>query len=512
MKKDYRGFKRPPPRRFLLLPIWLCLLPWAVFGRGGAEEEPVYHHGEWILCITEFDVSAMSPSRRIAGEVMVRNLVNSLNTVDRRIRVSREYAWYEDYTWTQGRQTAARALADKRGERDALLYRGEPSWRYRRTLKTVDGEIVELEKQLREAERNAPLVVTEPVLKTTEGNRGGTFPAAPAAGGEYAFCRKEKADAFLAGSIAEFHNRLYVKLRLYTIYTDSWAYEDDILFSQEDMNDAAAELSGRLAAAVSGSGAAYVAVNAEPEDAMVLIDGAYAGRGRIPPREHIPGPVIVGISAEGHEPMTAELELEAGETAELTASLAPLGFSGVRIFVPGQAQAQIYQGALYVGDAPFTLRLPVNQYGYVSMEIPDGQFAQAVFFNEENSWETGYLSLKPRVRRNPDEQRVNRARRAYYWVWGGVWILGASAWLINGVSNAEIRGSNANPNRTTEMVERAQFMYYLNIGAMAAVGAAVITEFIMMGRYVYTAGSDAPRVIGLRRNNREVEERLNGNR
>jgi hypothetical protein len=510
MEKGYRRYKRRPPRRFPLSLICLCLLPWAVFGGGGVEEEAVYHHGEWILCITEFDVSAMSPSRRIAGDVMVRNLVNSLNAVDRRIRVSREYAWYEDYTWTQARQAAARTLADKRGERDALLYKGEPSWRYRRTLKTIDGEIKELEKKLREAERNAPLVVSEPALKTTEGNTGGTFPRAPVPGGEYAFCRKEKADAFLAGSIAEFHNRLYVKLRLYTMYTGSYVYEDDILFSQEDMNDASSELSGRLAAAVSGSAPAYVAVGAEPENAMVLIDGAYAGRGRILPREHIPGPVTVGVSAEGYESMTAELELRTGETAEITASLEPLVFSDVRIFVPGQAQAQIYHGALYVGDAPFTLRLPVNQYGYVSVEIPDERSAQAIFFNGDNSWEAGYLSLRPRVRRNPDERRVDKARRAYYWVWGGVWALGASAWLINGVSNAEIRGSNANPNRTAGMVERAQFMYYLNIGAMAALGAAVITEFIMMGRYVYIAGSDAPRVIGLRENNRRVEERWNG--
>jgi hypothetical protein len=512
MEKAYCGFKHPPPRRLLLSLICLCFLPRVAFGRGGVEEEKVYQHGEWILCITGFDVSALSPSRRIAGEVMVRNLVNSLNAVDRRIRVSREYAWYEDYAWTQSRQTAAKTLVTKRGERDALLYKGEPSWRYRRTLKTIDGEIAGLEKKLREAERNAPLIVSEPVLKTTEGNGNGTFPPAPAAGEEYAFCRKEKADAFLAGSVAEFHNRLYVKLRLYTMYTGSYVYEDDILFSQEDMNDASNELSGRLAVAVSGSGAALVAVNTEPKDAMVLINGAYAGRGKIPPREHIPGPVTVGVSAEGHEPMTAELELKAGETAEITASLRPLAFSDVRIFVPGQPQAQIYQGALYVGDAPFTLRLPVNQYGYVSMEIPDGQAAQAVFFNEENSWEAGYLSLRPRPRRNPDEGRVNKARRAYYWVWGGVWVLGASAWLINGVSTAEIQGFNASQNQTAGMVDRAQFMYYLNIGAMAAVGAAVITEFIMMGRYVYTAGSDAPPVVRLRQNNREVEERLNGNR
>jgi hypothetical protein len=492
--------------------ICLCLLSRPAFGRGSTEEEKVYQHGEWILCITEFDVSALSPARRIAGEVMVRNLVNSLDAVDRRIRVSREYAWYEDYAWTQSRQAAAKTLATRREERDALLYKGEPSWRYRRTLKTIDGEIAELEKKLREVERNAPLIASEPVLKTTGGNRGGSFPPAPARGEEYAFCRKEKADAFLAGSVAEFHNRLYVKLRLYTMYTGSYVYEDDILFSQEDMNDASAELSGRLAAAVSGSAPAYVAVNTDPEDAMVLINGAYAGRGKIPPREHIPGPVTAGISAEGHETMTAELELKAGETAELTASLKPLEFSDIRIFAPGQPQAQVYQGALYVGDAPFTLRLPVNQYGYVSVEIPDGQFAQAIFFNEDNSREAGYLSMKPRPRRNPDEGRVNKARRAYYRVWGGVWILGASAWLINGISNAEIQGFNANPNQTAEMYDRAQFMYYLNIGAMAAVGVAVITEFIMMGRYMYIAGSDAPPIVRLRRDNGRVEERLNGDR
>ena len=511
MEKGYRRCRHRFSCRLLLSLICLCLLPRAAFGRGGAEEEKVYHHGEWILCITEFDVSALSPSRRIAGEVMIRNLVNSLNAVDRRIRVSREYAWYEDYVWAQSRQAAAKTLVTKRGERDALLYKGEPSWRYRRTLKTIDGEIADLEKKLREAERNAPLIASEPVLKITEGNKGGAFPPPPAAGEEYAFCRKEKADAFLAGSVAEFHNRLYVKLRLYTVYTGSYVYEDDILFSREDMSNASDELSGRLASAVSGSEAALVTVSAEPEDAMVLINGAYAGRGRIPPREHIPGPVTVGISAEGYEPMSANLELKAGETAGITASLSPLDFSGIRVFVPGQPQAQIYQGALYVGDAPFTLRLPVNQYGYVSVELPDGQAAQAVFFNnEEKSREAGYLSLKPRPRRNPDEGRVNKARRAYYWVWGGVWVLGASAWLINGVSNAEIQGFNASQNQTAGMVGRAQFMYYLNIGAMAAVGAAVIAEFIMMGRYVYIAGSDAPPVIRIRQNNGRVEERLNG--
>ncbi|MDR2159203.1 MAG: PEGA domain-containing protein [Treponema sp.] len=518
MEKDYCGFRRPPPRRLLLPLIGLCLLPRAVFGRGGTEEEKVYQHGEWILCITGFDVSALSPARRIAGEVMVRNLVNSLDAVDRRIRVSREYAWYEDYAWTQSRQAAAKVLVTKREERAALLYKGEPSWRYRRTLKTIDGEIADLEKKLREAERNAPLIVSEPVLKTTEGNRSGTFPPAPAAGEERVFCQKEKADAFLAGAVAEFHNRLYVKLRLYTMYTGSYVYEDDILFSQEDMNDAFAELSGRLAAAVSGSDAARVAVTTDPEDAMVVINGAYAGRGRIPPREHIPGPVTVGVSAEGYETMTAEMDVKAGETAEVTASLTPLQFSGVRIFTPGQVQAQVYQGALYVGDAPFTLRLPVNQYGYVSVEIPDGRFAQAVFFNEANSWDAGYLSMKFRPRRNPDEGRVNRARRAYYWVWGGVWILGASAWLINGVSNQDIGDYNYVVNSpqydrpSREWTNRARFLYYLNIGAMAAVGAAVVAEFIMMGRYVYTAGSDAPPFMRLRQNNSRVEERLNGDR
>ncbi|MDR1899982.1 MAG: PEGA domain-containing protein [Treponema sp.] len=511
MKKEYRGFRRPP-YRFLFALICLCLLPRTAFGRGGEEEEKTYHHGEWILCVTGFDVSAMPPARRIAGEVMVRGLVESLNAVDRRIRVSREYAWYEEYVWTQSRQTAAKALEAKRGERDALLYKGDPSWRYRRAIKTVDGEIRELEKKLRETERNAPLIASEPVLQTTDGNRGGTFPPPPAAGEEYAFCRKEKADAFLAGSVSEFHNRLYVKLRLYTVYTGSYVYEDDILFSQEDMNDASAEMSGRLAAAVSGTGAALVAVNADPENAMVLINGAYAGRGRVPPREHIPGTVTVSISAEEHETMTAEVELKAGETTEIAASLRPLGFSAVRVFVPGQVQAQVYQGALYAGDAPFTLRLPVNQYGYVTVEIPDGRFAQAVFLNEEKSWETSYLSLKPGPRRNRDERRVDKARRAYYWVWGGVWVLGASAWIINGISNAEIAGFNASQNQTTGMLDRAQLMYYLNIGGIAVVSAAVIAELAMMSRYVYTAGSDAPPVVRLRKNNNRVEERLNGNR
>jgi hypothetical protein len=45
------------------------------FGKKETEEEKEPLNPEWILSITGFDVSELSPSRKLIGDVLTRNLV-----------------------------------------------------------------------------------------------------------------------------------------------------------------------------------------------------------------------------------------------------------------------------------------------------------------------------------------------------------------------------------------------------------------------------------------------------
>jgi hypothetical protein len=74
----------------------------AVFGGGTAEEQPAAPlNGEWTLCLTTLDVSALSSGQRIVGELVARDLYRALLAVDRRSRRDDEDAYYRDYAWSK---------------------------------------------------------------------------------------------------------------------------------------------------------------------------------------------------------------------------------------------------------------------------------------------------------------------------------------------------------------------------------------------------------------------------
>jgi hypothetical protein len=483
----------PKIRVFLIL--LFGFFPAFAFGRGKTEEpEKTVHNSEWILCVTGFDMSALPENRRMLGEVMTRSLTAAVNAVEHRIRVSREYAYYEGYAWSQARQTAARALSAKRDERDLLIYRGEPEWKYKRSLKTVDEDIVKLAEELAEIEAEMPQVAREPVFKFTEGNISGTFPPPPAAGGEYRFCQSQKADGFLAGELVEYHGRLYITIRLYAVYTRSFIYADSIIFSPDDVQAAVDEIAGRLVAALAGSSPAVIAIQPEPGDTLVLINESFAGRGEIAPREHPPGKVTVSLSADGYVPQTVETELAAGEITEIKAELRPLELAQVDITVPGETGVLVYLGARYVGEAPLTLRLPVNQFNYVQVEKPGPVTGRQVFQAPGDSDKSMSLSLKTKIPFPAGQKRVERARRHYYWAWGGTWISGAAAWMAYGLFNTYNNAYRSTPsgiNPSAELYHQTLNLYYVYIGALALVGAVAVYDIFQLTRYLYIAGQDA---------------------
>ena len=466
----------------------------SLFAKGKTETvEQTPLNSEWTLCVTDFDISGIPAAGNVIGSVISRSLVNILKTVSYRIRVSPEYAFYEGYAWNRAMTETAKKIAAKQDERSLLLYRGEPDWKYRQNLKKIDADIAKLREELAAKEAEQPLISVEPAFAMTQGNRDGTFPPPPPEGGEYRFCKTQNADAFLAGSVREYHGRYYVVLRLYALYTRSFIYEDTIIFSADDTAAAVEEIAGRLTAVLAGSRPAAIAVHANPPDSLVLINQTFAGRGEAQAKDYPPGKAVVAVSAEGFQPETIETELKPGELTEIAVMLAPLLYSDVNVAIPGKSGISVYQGALYVGEAPLTLRLPINQLEYISLYGPGGEAATAVFTSPDMPGLSSSISLQTKIPPPSGQKRVNRARSWYYWAWGGTWITGIAAWVTYGIYSSQNAALAQNPN--PELIVSAQRTYYISMGTIVLVGAAVAYEIFQMARYLYTATEDATPVV-----------------
>jgi hypothetical protein len=479
--------------------LLLMLKAASLFGSARAEEKEILN-GEWTLCISAFDASSLPPERRIVADVIMRSLAAELGSVEHRTRESSEQDWYTGYAHNQAKIAAAQALAAKREERDILLYKGDPGWRYRRDIKSIDREIEKLEEELREIEDRVPLIAAEPVFVLSEDNKSGKFLPPPQPGMEYSFCREQKADAFLAGSVTEYYNRIYLTLRLYAVDRE-WIYEDSIIFSSDDFNKASDEIARRLVAAVSGSEPAFIAVHAKPSDAVISFNNSLAGRGEAPAQERTPGKLTLVVSAENYRSETVETELKAGVKTDISVSLMPLDLSMVRITVPEKLGTLVYRGAYYEGEAPLSLSFPSDGLEYLFVETPGGETGALVLtgsaladLKEDITFTT---SMPPR----PGTHSVEDERKRYYGAWGRLWIALPTAFLINGIADAHIEGWNSHVANSGGAAE-ANLLYdnalsYRNLrwGAWAVAGAALTDVIFSVYRYIKAANKDTVRVI-----------------
>ena len=484
MKKRYLLFA------FCSLLTAHCSLLFAL-GKKDADEAK-YQNNEWILCITDFDHSLLPPAHRLAGDVLTRDLVNKLKAVSYRLRISPEYAYYEGYAWQQAVGTAAKAVSTKQNERSQLIYRGDPDWKYRSNLKKIDADLVKLQEALAQKEEERPLIEREPVFKLTQANLGGTYPAPPKVNGERRFCQSQKVDAFLTGTIREFHNRYYIRVKLFTLYTNSWVYEDDIIFSMEDADGAVDEIAGRLSAVLAGNKPASVVVTVDPPEAQVLINQSYAGKGTIPERERPPGMVTITAAAEGYTPVAVETELAPSELTDVAITLSPLHYTDVRINAPGGEGASVYHGALYVGEAPLVLSLPLSNLEYVTVESRR-EMGKGVFTTPDLPSDSFSVSLKMKIPPPSGQKRVNKARNWYYWAWGGTWVTGIAAWITYGLYSSQT--AVLNRSNDPAFYDSTERLGYISTGAIIAVGAAIGYEVFQMARYMYTATLDVTPIV-----------------
>jgi hypothetical protein len=410
--------------RCLLVLIFL-VLTMPLFAKGETDESEIKtQNDEWFLCITNFNSGSLPADKVNISDVVSREFTERLQSINYHTRISPEYAYYEEYAWARARTNAAKTLSTKIDERSRQIYMGEPDWKYRQNILRIDAEIKKLKEDLEEIDKNAPLINKEPVFKLTSGSIKLEFPAAPEKGRERRFCIDQKADAFLSGNITDYHGRYFLKLRLYTIYTQSFVWEDSAIFSYNDIGDAVDEITRKLIIVLSGNHPAAVAVKTEPETALVLINRSFAGRGGTSLTEYPPGKITVTASAPDHESIVLETELVSGKLTQINLKLNPIEYVNTDIL--GNAQNNVYHGALYVGEAPLTLRLPVNNFEYIEMENTDEKKGSIVFKTQNSQEYEQSVSVKMSL---PIKKgRVDKERRGYYWAWGSQWITGIAAW------------------------------------------------------------------------------------
>jgi len=515
MKRNIRFFLS------LLLPVFLGA-PCGLFAFGGKEaaqpNEPV--NTAWTLCITAFDNSSLSLARQITGDTVVRNLAGKLSDLEFRFRDDEETAYYRNYAWAKSRATAAKALEAKRSERDLLIYKGDPSWKYRKNLKAADDAIAQLQADLAGIDALAPAVEPKPAFSLCDDNKNGTYPLPPKQGSEYRFCTDQKVDAFLTGSLSEYHGRILLNIRMYTLYTHSYSYEDFVLFSSEDLNSAMDEISGRLAAAVSDTLPSAVVVHAKPDDAMVMVDGDFKARGETETLTHSPGSADIAVRADNYVPFSYSLDLNPGELAELYIDLTPLGYSAFSAVVPGSPASKVFIGSLYMGETPLALKLPRNISTYISVETPDGKVGSAVFRDDslvrgdaqfvradntgggvntaENSGPEAVFSTKVPI--SPEEKRVDKARRGFYGAYGAFWFVLPASLLTAGIAGTYIFANNIAPpdldlGLRKTIYDRAVTGQNVQVAAYSVMGVALGITFIQIFRYLYVSGGDATPIV-----------------
>jgi len=463
----------------------------SAFGRRQAEEEVTPVNPEWILFITAFDVSAMSPAWQTAGDTITRHLVASLQNIDYRLRGEDEYIFYRDLAWARARTTAASALATRRNERDQLIFRGEPTWRHERAIRTAEEQITTLEEALVELEATAPVVEQRPDFKLHSRNLTGAFPPPPEPGRENHFLIEHRADAFLEGTLSEFHGRILLQMRMFTRFAASFTFEDWVLFSPEDFDIVLEEISRNLTAEVSGNVRSTIRVHATPPEAMVLINDVFIGLGEVV-HTRFPGEMEITIQAENFIPVTFPLELGPEELVEIYINLTPLSLYAFGVDTSNRPGSRVYQSGLFVGETPLTLELPRHEFSYIAVETEDGDMGAVIFRDnriisggaqfvrmDETYGRADFVTTPPL---HEEDRQVASVRNSFYRAYGFLWFAVPIGLLATGF--ARNHTSSIEPGR----VSRANVM---RTGSNILIGAAVGTTVFQLFRYIRASRMEA---------------------
>ena len=500
--------------------LLLFFAPQSVFARGVAEitEEPVPVNPEHILLITSLDVSGLPLARQLIGETVVRSLAASISTINYRLRGEDEAEYYKLYTWENARAQAAQTLRARRADRDQIVFRGDPSWRDRRSLQVADEAIAAAELHLREVEATFPVVEGRPLFRLSSQNLAGDFPNAPRTGEEFRFALQNNVDAFMVGSLSEFHGRVLLEVMIYSRHSREFSYHYSVLFSSADLIEAVDEIADHLILAISGIQPAGILVQTDNPDAVILVDGTFFGRGSTEMRTHFPGEVLLEVQAENYTPVSFPIMLNPGELAEVFIDLTPLGVSAFEVIAEDNPGSLVFQGGLFIGHTPLIVEVPHGQFAYITVETPDGDVGTLIYHNnnlirgdarfvingaDPSVGATAFVRTRPPIM--PEHGRVERARRNFYRAYGALWIILPLSLLTAGVANTHIQANNmamagvsgapTDLDTLQRIYNNAVIAHNVRMAAFGVMGVSLGVTFFQIFRYLRAASADATPLV-----------------
>jgi uncharacterized protein YukE len=466
----------------VIIMLCLFLIFQHLYAGGNSEEDeidPLYT--TWKFCVTQFDTSALPPEKQIIGNLVTRNMIDQLSSLDIRIRPSDETAYYSEYARSQAILKAGQDVRSKREARDALLFKGDTNWTYKNNIKKIDEEIKTLEETYELIEAEFPLVAEQPNFALTDQNLSGTYPEVPEQGTEYSFCKEQNIDGFLSGTVSEYYGRIYVTIMLYALYSQSYIYEDYALFSVEDQQTILAGMSARLKAVLSGIEPATIMVKAEPEDAIILLNENYIGRGNSGEINQSSGTMNVSVFADDYHQEDFQVDVFSGELADVFINLQPIAYEAFDLDTSNGAASSVYLGSTFMGTTPLSLNLLPDQYEYITMENRNGETASFIY---DGSVSSAAVTLLPS---ETDKRNVEYYRKKFYGAYGRFWVSLPIAFLIYGISTAAVNASNYSGN--IDMYNDAIINRNIAIGSAAIAGGFLLETLIRMGIYVYKSNS-----------------------
>jgi hypothetical protein len=376
---------------------------------------------------------------------------------------------------------AGQALKNKRDERDALLFMGDTTWNYKNKIKKIDEEIKILEESFTIAKAEFPLVAEQPNFSLSEQNLSGTYPSVPEEGMENLFCHEQNVDAFLSGTVSEYYGRILVSVKLYALYSQSYLYENTVLFSVEDQQEVLSDLSSSLRSVLSGIEASAIMVEALPEDAMILLNDEYAGRGSTEVKVQEPGSIDVDVFADDYRTESFQVDVFSGELAKAFINLQPIIYEAFDLNTSDGASSSVYLGSTFMGTTPLTLHLESDQYEYITMENEKGDNISFIY---DGSVSSAAVTLIPE---SLNEKNVEYYRKKFYGAYGRFWVSLPIAFLVYGLATSAVNASNYSGN--PDMYKDAVMNRNIAIGSAAIAGTFLLETFIRMGIYLYKSNA-----------------------
>jgi len=445
---------------------------------------------DWTVGVAAFDTSSMGAPSRLAGDLIAGDLAAAVFDVPERTLPDAEREAYAAYLRGLSVEKAAADLASKRSARDALFYAGNHPAKYRSEVAKAEEALAKSRSALDAALAvRAEVAVRKRILAAKE-NANGALIAPPERGGERAFCLSKKYDALLLGSAEEYYGRTYVSIRLYSPYLLADLYADSAVFSTERREEALAELRGRLAAAVSGSAPARIAVVVDPPEADVMIGGKLVGKGTLAEREIAPGKLTVGAGAPGYGPFSEEVTVESGESVTLRIGLPRAETTQLAVAALGAEAfgnaANLYVGGLYVGTTPTLLDAPLGSSLPLFAEIPGALDASLIV---RAPLADGSAELRLGPIRDPNAKPVEDARKAFYGAFARFSVLLPVAFIASGIASSYRNAAIAyNSYRLGEITVQTE---YIALGLWSLTGVFACESIYRFIRYLRNSDARA---------------------